>query len=128
MMYYNLVAPVCLCLVSATVPPLTYRTNVKLEGKLVVRVYYGAPNYDKKSRRDHEYVLVLPKHIDVIGIPGDDFDSESHKNISAIQVVTDAELKPYLNKTVVINGTLSQAMTGHDHTPVILDIKTIQPK
>jgi hypothetical protein len=128
MMVLNFAVSAFVCLAGSTAANVTYMTDVKLEGRLVSRSYYGAPNYDKHSRRDYEYVLLLKKPINAVGIPSDDSNHDSFNNIAKLQVSADAELQPYRNKTVVIEGTLYEGLTGHDHTPVILEVKTIRPK
>jgi hypothetical protein len=103
--------------------------TVRVTGHLSRHMYYGAPGYGEDPRHDEREVgfyLDLPAPICMV--PGGDEVDVARRGIRRIQLVLDengyARLRPLLGKTVTLRGTLSGAITGHHHTPVLLTVAT----
>jgi hypothetical protein len=107
---------------------------VELEGKLIVESKYGPPNYGENPRTDSKVrirVLVVSKPVNVRGNPQDALNKESLEGIRRIQLNLFNLKTPYkqlIGKRVVVSGTLSHAITGHDYTKVVMDVHSIREK
>lgn len=96
---------------------------VTLRGKVTTIVKYGPPGYGESPKSDAleiPIVLVLPLPVRV---------AETITNLTHIQLVFDTNRFPnyrtYIGKEVVIKGPLFEAVTGHHHTPVLLEVTAI---
>jgi len=113
-------------------PCLKYEPDVVAMQGMVKRVVFpGPPNYEsvKKGDKPEPYwVLFLPKVICVQGDPKDEFNSETEKNVQSLQLMDVAYKKDrgLLGKSVVVKGTLMHSYTGHHHTPVLIQVKSIE--
>jgi uncharacterized protein DUF4431 len=102
-----------------------------LHGTLTSKVYFGPPGYGEDTLADEKertYVLVLDKGI-AIQQPKKDLSDGYNAaigNVTHIQLLNQESLDKYLNKTVSVTGTLFGAQTGHHHTDVLLDLKSIK--
>ena len=106
-------------------------TVVEIKGKLIVRRYYGPPNYGENPKTDAKEtmpILVLSKPINVQGNtdPKASFDRQSVKNVRRIQLEFTKPYKEFIGKTVLVKGTLFHAFTGHHHTDVLMDVRSIE--
>jgi hypothetical protein len=107
---------------------------VELEGQLIVESKYGPPNYGENPRTDSKVrirVLVVSKPVNVRGNPQDALNKESLEGIRRIQLNLFNLKTPYkqlIGKRVVVSGTLSHAITGHDYTKVVMDVHSIREK
>jgi len=110
---------------------LTYEPAVvELAGKLTVKQFYGPPNFGEHPESDSKeqaWILVLDKPVDVIGKEDgkDDFDSNTERNVSEVQLVTRQKPDGLLGKSVRVKGTLFHANTGHHHTAVLMQAESI---
>ena len=103
-----------------------------IEGKLITRMYYGPPNYGENPDTDakqYPFILQLYNPIDVIALEDDSFNSDKFE-VTEIQVVPknkeETELiEQYINKDIVIQGTLFEAIFGGHHTDVLIKIDEI---
>lgn len=102
-----------------------------IHGKLLSGVYWGPPGYGEDTtvdEKEHVYLLNLDKGI-AIKAPKNDL-SEGYNaaihNVTKLQLVNQQSLDAYLNQNVTVTGTLFGAQTGHHHTDVLLDVKSIQ--
>jgi Domain of unknown function (DUF4431) len=96
---------------------------VTLRGKVTTIVKYGPPGYGESPEIDAleiPIVLVLPLPVRV---------AEAVTNLTHIQLVFDTNRFPnyrtYIGKQVVIKGKLFEAVTGHHHTPVLLEVVAV---
>jgi hypothetical protein len=93
-------------------------------------MYYGAPGYGEDPKRDEKEVgFYLDLSTPACTVAGSEDIDVAKKNIRRIQLVLDERgydaLRPFLRKRVTLRGTLFGAITGHHHTPVLLDV--LQP-
>lgn len=106
---------------------------VQLTGKLTKRMKYGQPNYGENPKTDARvkiYVLLLEKPVNVKGDPSNDLDSDTFKDIKAIQLAFDPskiKLSGYVGKQVTVKGTLFEAETGHHYTKVLMMVHQLAP-
>lgn len=108
-----------------------YPTVVELKGTLRVKLYYGPPNYGENPKTDAKeemLILTLSKPVSVRGNPDPEakFDRQSVKNIRKIQLVLTMPDKKFIGKTVLVKGTLFHAFTGHHHTDVLMNVRSIK--
>jgi len=132
------IALVALALSSAIAEPqpcLPFEPAVTtIVGKLIRRTLPGPPNYESIKTGDapETYWFVIPaRPFCVRGTPGDDLNRADVANVSTVQLIllhdeykTQAHL---MGQSVKVTGTLSTAITGHHHTPVVLQVTTIEP-
>ncbi len=135
----KMIAPIVVALLFSTVsvpaaenPCLKYEPEVvELHGMVKRVVFPGPPNYESIKKGDEPepyWVLYLPKEICVQGDPKDEFNSETEKNVKSLQLM-DVDYKKdrgLLGKSVVVKGTLMHSYTGHHHTPVLVQVKSIE--
>lgn len=105
----------------------------QLEGELKVKMYYGPPGYGENPDTDkplYPFILELNQPINVIALEDDKFNSDKFE-VKEIQVVPSNEeesklLEEYINKSIIIKGSLFEALLGHaHHTEVVLDMEEI---
>jgi hypothetical protein len=102
-----------------------------IHGTLSSKVYWGPPGYGEDTTADEKenvYLLVLEKGINIQAPKKDLSDgyNAAINNVMQLQLLNQQSLDAYLNKNVTITGTLFGAQTGHHHTDVLLDVKTIK--
>ena len=103
--------------------------RVTLKGKIVLRTFFGPPNYGedpKTDSKEQQWILILDAPIDVIG----NRDNETERTVKQITlVVLDFKANPVAplrGKRVTIEGTLFHANTGHHHTRVLIEVASIK--
>ena len=107
---------------------LNYGGRVTIRGTLTRQVFPGPPNYESIAHGDTPetyYVLRLNPAACVAANPPDP-DEPAVRNLTNMQLMlTGPEqyslLRPLLDKQVSLSGTLFAAITGHHHTPVLLE-------
>ena len=103
-----------------------------IEGQLITRMYYGPPNYGENPDTDskqYPFILELDKPINVIAEEDDEFNSDKLE-VTEIQVVPMNKeqtqlLEQYINKRVIIQGTLFEAIFGGHHTEVLIQLEKV---
>lgn len=111
---------------------LSYQPKVvELKGTLSVKTYYGPPNYGENPDTDAKEplpILILSKPVNVRGNPNPKagFDRRSVKDVREIELVLTMPHKEFIGKTVLVKGTLFHAFTGHHHTDVLMDVRSIK--
>jgi hypothetical protein len=114
-----------------------------LTGTLLTRKFYGPPNYGEDPKTDELdtfYFLKLTQPIctSAEGHENDDSpNAESEINVSKIQLYLyeatktkypkDRDLLKAVGQKFTMTGTLGHAAYAHDHTPVIMDVKSMVP-
>lgn len=103
---------------------------VELKGKLVVKTYFGPPNYGenpKTDSREKGWIVSLDKPINVRGKTGPDadYESDSVENVRELQLVLLVPHKGLKGRKVIVKGTLFHAHTGHHHTDVLMQVQSI---
>lgn len=107
----------------------TYETEtVTLTGTLYPDTFPGAPNYEDVTQGDAAEVgfyLALPQPLCMLA--NDEFDATSvDDRLDYLQLILDQkgydQLRPYLlgDGTLTLKGTITGALTGHHHTPLLL--------
>ena len=102
--------------------------KVALTGTVVLRTFYGPPNYGedpKTDTKESQWILILDAPIDVIG----DKENETERGVRQITlVVLDFKanpVEPSRGKRVTVEGTLFHANTGHHHTKVLITVSSL---
>jgi len=106
---------------------------VELKGMVKRVVFPGRPNYENVKAGDEPepyYVLFLSKGVCVQGDPKDDINCEAEKDVKSIQLIINdyKKYRPLLGKSVIVKGELLCAQTGHHHTNVLLQVKSMIAK
>ncbi len=101
-----------------------------IHGTLSTKVYWGPPGYGEDTTVDEKenvYLLLLDKGINIKAPKKDLSDgyNAAINNVMQLQLVNQQSLDAYLHKKVTITGTLFGAQTGHHHTDVLMDVKSI---
>ena len=110
-------------------PCLRYAPDtVQIAGTLSRHTFYGAPGFGEDPKHDaKETGFYLDLAAPVCRAVGRDDGDVAKTGIRRIQLVLDAagydRLRPFLGKRVTLRGTLSGAITGHHHAPVLLDVE-----
>ena len=111
-----------------------------LTGRLVRRVFPGPPNYESVAKGDRTERPILLELDHSVDVSHPDFPQEDPRTVRSIQVRSattgdpkeEAALEKLVasavGKEVVVKATLSVAMTGHHHTPVIGEIRRLKRK
>ena len=105
---------------------------VQLGGTLIVEKRFGPPNYGEDPATDAQLripMLLLASPVNVRGDPNDDLNNTTVTGVRKIQLIFltgGPAYKRLIGKSVVVAGTLSQAMTGHHFTPVVLTVSEVR--
>jgi uncharacterized protein DUF4431 len=104
-----------------------------IAGKLVRRTFPGPPGYGESpevDERETGWYVVLEKALCVKGEPSDELNAEDVNGIRSVQLVlTHGEYetdRDFVGKRVVVSGTLFTALTGHHHTPVLMEVEELK--
>jgi hypothetical protein len=110
---------------------LSYETDgISLTGTISKKTFPGPPNYEsiKKGDKPETYwVLHLEKPICTTASG----DSDAEKDITDLQLTVTGKqyalYRKYLGGKVTVTalGKLSHAITGHHHTPVLMEVVAI---
>ncbi len=109
---------------------------VSLTGTLVRVVFAGPPNYDDVAKGDEPepyFLLKFSSPICTVVPQGNDFDTPEHRETEMQLVFVDNakafydQLRPFLNKRVRCTGKLFSAISGHHHTPVLMNVQRCMP-
>ncbi|MDR2964112.1 MAG: DUF4431 domain-containing protein [Bacteroidales bacterium] len=105
-----------------------------ISGKIKIETFFGPPGYGENPQtdaREDAYMLYLDSPINVISHVKEreegDVDVTTY-NIEKFQLASTSNVKfsPYKNKTVRVSGIFFGAISGHHHTPVLLDVQKIE--
>ena len=103
--------------------------GVQLRGKLGRKTFPGPPNYESVRRGDKPetyWILHLAKPICTTA----NADDGAESNVTDLQLILSpkdyALFKKLLGrKDVLVSGKLMHAITGHHHTPVLMEVRVI---
>lgn len=101
---------------------------VELEGRLIIKTYYGPPNFGEDPETDSKETgtyLELKDPVNVRGKADDIIDGRSVENVKVVQLVRSEPHQKMIGKTVRVKGTLFGAHTGHHHTDVLMSVQEI---
>lgn len=104
---------------------------VELKGRLIVRTYFGPPNFGENPRTDSKErtrILVLDRPINVRGRPDSDarINDTSVRNVREVQLVFPKNAGSLIGKRVVVTGTLFHWFTGHHHKEVLVQVTSLR--
>jgi len=115
---------------------LTYSNPATLQGVLSRHTFPEQPNYESIAKGDAKatYLFVSPDKTFCVA-EGRNTDSlePAEPQVSQVQLVfpdgtiSYQRLRPYLGKEVVCRGSFFHAITGHHHSPVLLDGTKCRP-
>jgi hypothetical protein len=131
MLFLTGLSAACVAQTQSTNECISYEPSVvKLTGTLVRKTFPGPPNYEsvrKGDRSETYWLLELPRPICVD--ESKEQRDPAQKDVRRIQLVVNEETyknqKALVGRRVVATGTLFGAITGHHHTPVLLQVKTL---
>ena len=102
-------------------------------GKLSRRTLPGPPNYESIKAGDTPetyWFVTSATRLCVRGTPGDYLNRADVANVSTVQLILlHDEYKTHaglIGRSVRVTGRLSTAITGHHHTPVVLEVTRIE--
>jgi hypothetical protein len=104
---------------------------IECKGKLRLINFPGPPNYESIKGGDVKegaFILELDKPFDVEPThnPDEPPNTDWEKNVQRIQLVvigrSDKVLEKRIGKRVSVRGKLFHSITGHHHTPVLMEI------
>lgn len=105
---------------------------VQLAGELVQVERFGPPGYGEHPAEDQRVrvpILRLDTPIDVYGDMTSELNWEGFERIRKLQLIMDDHNPDrWLRSHVRVHGTLSQAMTGHHYTDVVLTVSEIRSR
>jgi hypothetical protein len=110
---------------------LSYDTDgVRLQGTIGKKTFPGPPNYESIKKGDEPetyWVLRLAKPICMTASG----DNDAENNVTEMQLILTpkgyANFRKYVGRKdgVLVEGKLMHAITGHHHTPVLMEVKAI---
>lgn len=101
---------------------LKENASIQWQGKIHRTTFPGPPNYEniKKGDKPETYwILEIPTPVCI----------ENEKSLSKFQLIIDPII--YKNKNLLlkekvkVEGSLTPQITGHHHTPFLIDVKSI---
>lgn len=110
--------------------------TVSLTGTLVRVVFAGPPNYDDVAKGDEPepyFLLKFSSPICTVVPQGNDFDApEQGETEMQLVFVNNAKAfydqwRPFLEKRIRCTGKLFSAISGHHHTPVLMNVQSCMP-
>ena len=110
-----------------------YPAVSRLEGKLVKITKYGKPSYGENPETDEKVevcFLILPVPARVRARTTSSVNNESITNLSIVQLIFPSELgdyAKYLDKQLVVAGTLVRGYKGDHFADAVMTVKAINP-
>ncbi|GAB2844447.1 hypothetical protein GCM10027277_10320 [Pseudoduganella ginsengisoli] len=101
---------------------------VTLHGMVVIQTFYGPPGYGetpKTDRRETQGLLKLDAPVCIGVSDADGVVTETQQSMVTMVPPAKVSLKHYRGKKVTASGSLFQAVTGHHHTDVLIDVEHI---
>jgi len=100
--------------------------GVVLSGTVVLRTFFGPPNYGENPETDEKEVQALLK-LDhpLCTVESVEREEQAERNQRQVTLVPlgGFSLKPYAGKHVSVKGSLFHADNGHHRTPVLIAIR-----
>ena len=110
--------------------------EVRLSGDLIERTYWGPPNWGEhpeSDRLEDAWIIVLDKPICVLADPRF-IDNAAEHNVIVVQIIVDTSgpnddlfrrVSTLVGHHVTVTGALDHAITGHNRTPVMMEVASI---
>jgi len=112
---------------------LPHAGRQSLDGVLVARTFAGPPNFESikdGDRPERYWLLRLTKPICVADDPSDPDLGAGAKAVREVQLMLKADdfslYRPLLGKPVTAQGEFMSAISGHHHTPILLQNPTLK--
>jgi uncharacterized protein DUF4431 len=114
---------------------LSYYPSVsRLQGRLTKIFKYGKPTYGENPEKDEKVevpVLILQTPVRVRARTSSSVNNESLTNVSFVQLIFPPEVganyAKYLDKDIVVAGTLVRGHTGDHFTDLVMTVKAVNP-
>lgn len=100
--------------------------GVTLSGKVVLRTFFGPPNYGESPEtdaRETQALLQLDQPLCTLASDARDEPAERNQRTVTLVPMGSLSLKPYVGKHVSVQGSLYHADNGHHRTPVLIAIR-----
>ena len=101
--------------------------TVSLRGRLLRRTFPGPPDYESVKRGDKpETYWIL--HLDAPVCVAASADNDAESGVTDLQLILStadyARFRKFVGRAIRVDvqGKLSHAVTGHHHTPVLLEV------
>ena len=114
---------------------LSHAGRQSLDGVLVARTFAGPPNFESLKdgdRPERYWLLRLPKPICVADDPSDPDMGAGAKHVREIQLMLKTEdfdrYRSLLGQPVTAQGEFMTAISGHHHTPILLQGATLKKR
>ena len=107
---------------------LNYGTTVTLHGHVVLRTFYGPPNYGEHPEtdsRETQAILLLGQPICTLANPRNYEDAEKNQKEITLVPPLGSGFSRYSGQRVSVDGTLFHAHTGHHRTSLLMSVKNI---
>lgn len=110
-----------------------YPAVSRLEGKLVKITKYGKPSYGENPETDEKVevcFMILPVPARVKARSTSSVNNESITNLSFVQLIFPPEIgdyAKYLDKQIVVAGTLVRGYKGDHFADMVMTVKAINP-
>ena len=112
---------------------LSYEPSIiELKGRLTTVVKFGPPNYGENPETDKKLevpILQLSEPINVRGDAHSPVNTRSFENVTEVQLIflrAADDYRRFVSKIVIVSGSLSQAVSGHHFTGVVMTVKAIR--
>jgi hypothetical protein len=98
--------------------------NINISGRLLVKPFHGPPGYGESPEIDvieRAYILQLYEPVTFIS-------SNDTTTVDEIQLIIYSDLdrsRLIIGSNYVVDGVAFHALTGHHHTPIMLDVSRI---
>ncbi len=104
---------------------------VELSGRVERQTFPGRPNYESIEDGDEpETHWILHLSAPACTRQGSGVDHEPESGVTRMQLLLSPQeydaYRPLLGQRVVARGTLTHAITGHHHTPVMLQVRSLR--
>jgi hypothetical protein len=111
-----------------------YPAVSRLQGKLTKVFKYGKPTYGENLEKDEKVevpILILQTPVRIRARSTSSVNNESVTNVSFVQLIfpseVDGNYAKYLDKDIVVAGTLVRGYKGEHFTDVVMTVKAVNP-
>jgi hypothetical protein len=111
-----------------------YPAVSRLQGKLTKVSKYGKPTYGENPEKDEKVevpILILQTPVRIRARLTSSVNNESVTNVSFVQLIfpreIDGNYAKYLDKDIVVAGTLVRGHKGDHFTDVVMTVKAVNP-
>lgn len=119
-----LVLPVSLTAIGA--PCLSYDQPATLSGKVVIKTFFGPPNFGEHPQtdsRETQGLLIAAKPVCVNA--NDEYEVERNQTEITLVPPRGVNWKTFAGKQVTVHGTLFHADNGHHHTTILMMVTRV---